>query len=426
MDRTALPVLQRSFGLDDVAAEPGRATGPDAGDRGPGRATPRGGDPGAARPGRARAAGSPAWSAGSTWPARTSPGRWPRRARDRAAGRWWRCATSCRWSRTPAGCAGRGPATACGRGRGRAGLRPRVSPAPAAAGHRDASPRCRRSGSCSITRASRRSRPVTCGLAGGPRALAALPNVAVKLSGLVTEADWDSWTPGQLAPVIESRAGPVRPGADDVRLGLAGLPAGGQLRRGGGGGHAGAGPPESPRSARRSAAARPAPGTGSDADAREDAMKQTRSARHGRGDRAGLRRRLGREPLHRDHRRGGPAAVDTAPGRAGPLLRHRAALRAGPVRARLGAALRHRPREVFVVRRKWAGCWSPIRGRGFRPGRGRLRGAGHLRRRFDFSAAACAAAWRAAWAARARRADLVYVHDPDDHVDEAITGAIPR
>jgi L-fuconolactonase len=35
------------------------------------------------------------------------------------------------------------------------------------------------------------------------RALAALPNVAVKLSGLVTEADWASWTPAQLGPVME-------------------------------------------------------------------------------------------------------------------------------------------------------------------------------------------------------------------------------
>ncbi|MGI8446865.1 MAG: amidohydrolase family protein [Streptosporangiaceae bacterium] len=35
------------------------------------------------------------------------------------------------------------------------------------------------------------------------RALAARPNVAVKLSGLVTEADWESWTPEQLGPVME-------------------------------------------------------------------------------------------------------------------------------------------------------------------------------------------------------------------------------
>ena len=33
--------------------------------------------------------------------------------------------------------------------------------------------------------------------------LAALPNVACKLSGLVTEADWSSWTPGDLEPAVE-------------------------------------------------------------------------------------------------------------------------------------------------------------------------------------------------------------------------------
>ena len=35
-------------------------------------------------------------------------------------------------------------------------------------------------------------------------ALAALPNVAVKLSGLVTEADWASWTPADLRPFVRS------------------------------------------------------------------------------------------------------------------------------------------------------------------------------------------------------------------------------
>ena len=34
-------------------------------------------------------------------------------------------------------------------------------------------------------------------------ALAALPNVAVKISGLVTEADWSRWTQHDLAPVID-------------------------------------------------------------------------------------------------------------------------------------------------------------------------------------------------------------------------------
>ncbi|MEA2547443.1 MAG: L-fuconolactonase [Chloroflexota bacterium] len=33
-------------------------------------------------------------------------------------------------------------------------------------------------------------------------ALAALPNVAVKLSGMVTEADWASWTPADLRPFV--------------------------------------------------------------------------------------------------------------------------------------------------------------------------------------------------------------------------------
>jgi L-fuconolactonase len=37
----------------------------------------------------------------------------------------------------------------------------------------------------------------------GLRALAALPHVWCKLSGLVTEADWRAWTPGQLRPYLE-------------------------------------------------------------------------------------------------------------------------------------------------------------------------------------------------------------------------------
>ena len=35
-------------------------------------------------------------------------------------------------------------------------------------------------------------------------ALAALPNVTCKLSGLVTEADWTGWTPGQLRPYLDA------------------------------------------------------------------------------------------------------------------------------------------------------------------------------------------------------------------------------
>jgi L-fucono-1,5-lactonase len=33
-------------------------------------------------------------------------------------------------------------------------------------------------------------------------ALAALPNVAVKLSGMATEANWASWTPADLQPFV--------------------------------------------------------------------------------------------------------------------------------------------------------------------------------------------------------------------------------
>jgi L-fuconolactonase len=38
----------------------------------------------------------------------------------------------------------------------------------------------------------------------GMQALAGLPNVCCKLSGLVTEADWQNWTPAELAPYVGS------------------------------------------------------------------------------------------------------------------------------------------------------------------------------------------------------------------------------
>ena len=38
------------------------------------------------------------------------------------------------------------------------------------------------------------------------RRLAALPNVWCKLSGLVTEADWDAWTPSGLRPYLDVAA----------------------------------------------------------------------------------------------------------------------------------------------------------------------------------------------------------------------------
>ena len=44
------------------------------------------------------------------------------------------------------------------------------------------------------------SDPAMAAWAGHISALATCPNMAVKLSGLVTEAHWSSWTPEQLAP----------------------------------------------------------------------------------------------------------------------------------------------------------------------------------------------------------------------------------
>jgi L-fuconolactonase len=53
--------------------------------------------------------------------------------------------------------------------------------------------------------------------ATGLRALASLPNVTCKLSGMVTEADWTRWTVEQLRPYAESVLGAF--GADRVLFG---------------------------------------------------------------------------------------------------------------------------------------------------------------------------------------------------------------
>ena len=63
------------------------------------------------------------------------------------------------------------------------------------------------------------------------RRLAALPNTVAKLSGLVTEADWHALEGRRPASLRRHRAGGVRPGPDDVRLGLAGVYPGRRLRR---------------------------------------------------------------------------------------------------------------------------------------------------------------------------------------------------
>ena len=60
-------------------------------------------------------------------------------------------------------------------------------------------------------------------------ALARCPNTTVKLSGLVTEADHDAWTVADLRPVRRRGAVRLRARPRDVRLGLAGVPAGRRL-----------------------------------------------------------------------------------------------------------------------------------------------------------------------------------------------------
>ncbi len=83
----------------------------------------------------------------------------------------------------------------------------------------------------------------------------------------------------------------------------------------------------------------------------------------------------------------------------------------GLAERRLGAAVRHRPREELVVSTKI--------GRLLRPGAANWDGA-----YFDFS---FDGALRSLEASLVRlgldRVDVVLLHDPDDHYDEALTGA---
>jgi len=95
---------------------------------------------------------------------------------------------------------------------------------------------------------------------------------------------------------------------------------------------------------------------------------------------------------------------------------------------RLGAALRDRPREAFVLSTKVGRMLEPNP----RPGGSDLAAGGFavpdtLRRRFDFSAAAVRRSLEGSLERLGLdRVDLVYVHDPDDHVDEALAAAVPE
>ncbi len=95
---------------------------------------------------------------------------------------------------------------------------------------------------------------------------------------------------------------------------------------------------------------------------------------------------------------------------------------------RLGAALRDRPRELFVISTKVGRMLEPNP----RPAGSDLAAGGFavpdtLRRRFGFTAAAVRRSLEGSLERLVLdRVDLVYVHDPDDHVDEALAGAIPE
>jgi D-threo-aldose 1-dehydrogenase len=95
---------------------------------------------------------------------------------------------------------------------------------------------------------------------------------------------------------------------------------------------------------------------------------------------------------------------------------------------RLGAVLRDRSRELFVISTKVGRLLEPNPW----PAGSDLAAGGFavpdtLRRRFDFSAAGVRRSLEASLERLGLdRVDLVYVHDPDDHVDEAVAGAIPE
>jgi D-threo-aldose 1-dehydrogenase len=89
---------------------------------------------------------------------------------------------------------------------------------------------------------------------------------------------------------------------------------------------------------------------------------------------------------------------------------------AGLAERRLGAALRSKPRQEFAISTKV--------GRLLRPGRSAWHGAPALVDYFDFSHEA---ALRSLEESLERlgldRVDVAFVHDPDDHFDEALAGA---
>jgi D-threo-aldose 1-dehydrogenase len=89
---------------------------------------------------------------------------------------------------------------------------------------------------------------------------------------------------------------------------------------------------------------------------------------------------------------------------------------AGLAERRLGAALRGRPRDAFVVSTKV--------GRLLRPGRSEWAGAPALVDYFDFSHDATLRSLEESLGRLGLdRVDIAFVHDPDDHFDQAVAGS---
>ena len=95
---------------------------------------------------------------------------------------------------------------------------------------------------------------------------------------------------------------------------------------------------------------------------------------------------------------------------------------------RLGAALRDRDRPGFVISTKVGRLLEANpRPAGSDLGAGGFAVPDTLRRRFDFSAAGVRRSLEGSLQRLGLdRVDLVYVHDPDDHVQDALAGAIPE
>ena len=89
---------------------------------------------------------------------------------------------------------------------------------------------------------------------------------------------------------------------------------------------------------------------------------------------------------------------------------------------RLGAALRDRPRASFVLSTKAGRLLEPNPGpAGPDLAAGGFAVPGRRRRRFDFSPAGVRRSLEASLQRLGTgRADIVYVHDPGEHMDEAI------